>query len=145
MVRFFFAFLILSALLFHEAPVDARRGHAVGQARVGRVHGGNCPRGDVAYAGGQVVWCGYGAQRLATKLVWSKGRHAVAFATRGPRGVTLRVAMMHGRFSGTLLSWPLEVRRNDARAVMWLGRDRVGVGRSAVRPLLVASWRLRNL
>jgi len=138
--------LLLPLILALGTPAAATEKVAAGEARVGRIHGGVCPRGDSAIASGQVLWCGYGAQHMATKMVWSKRKHAVAFATRGARGqLTLRVAMVSGPFSGTLLSWPVTVPRARSLEVMWLGSDRVGVGRNAVRPLLVASWRLRHL
>ncbi len=132
--------MVVCATAHAKAPAPA--------AEVGQLHAGPCRSGDAARAGARVVWCGSGKQRLATDVVWSKGRHAVAFATRTPKGtVTLRVAMVRGPFRGTLLSWPLtQVRRSrEPLSVMWLGRDRVGVGRDQIRPLLVASWRLRNV
>jgi len=144
-MRFLLA-LLLPLTLATGSTASAAEGIGAGEARVGRVHGGVCPRGDAAVASGRVLWCGYGSQHLATRMVWSQRKHAVAFATRGPRGqLTLRVAMVSGPFEGTLLSWPVTMPRSRSLEVMWLGSDRVGVGRNAVRPLLVASWRLRHL
>jgi hypothetical protein len=139
----------LSALILGFLLVLSASEASAVEANVGRLPAGPCPAGAGTYVAGRLVWCGVGRQDVATEVVWSKRRDSVAFATRGPRGrVTLRVAVLHGQFKGTLLSWPImglrRVRRGPL-AVMWLGKERVGLGRNQVRPMLVASYRLRTL
>lgn len=140
--------LVTLALASLVSEGSARAGGAtLGEAEVGTLHDGACRRGQAVYAGERVVFCGGGVHAVAAEPVWSRGRQAVAFATRSRRGrLILRVAVIGGRYRGTLLSWRLRGwRLPGPLSVMWLGHRRIGLGQSPVRPMLVASWRLRNI
>ena len=94
--------------------------------------------------GERVVWCG---SRRVSEVVWSRSRQAVAFATRDRRGLALHVAFVGGLGAGTLLTWPatLELSKGQRPEVTWLSHNRVAMGRTIVRPQLVASWNLRQM
>jgi hypothetical protein len=104
----------------------------------------SCRRGDAVRANGHLVWCG---KKRISEVVWSKSRHAVAFASRSRGRVSLHVAFVGGMGTGTVLTWPaaIELRRGQRPEVTWLGHNRVGMGRTIVRPQLVASWKLRQM
>jgi hypothetical protein len=98
-------------------------------------------------AGGRVVWCAPSSDvRVVTRVVWSRTRHAIAFATETRRGdITLEVVLLGGPADLHSVSWaiPERVRQMGDRgqpAVSWLGPKRVAFGYSEVRPAMVASW-----
>lgn len=99
------------------------------------------------YYGGQRVWrARRRGERVITNVLSSTRRGAVAFATRSRRGrVTLVVVLVAPDVRGHVMTWPIprRTRRRGRPTVMWLGTRKVGFGYSAVRPAVVASWRVR--
>lgn len=99
------------------------------------------------YVGRKAVWRAKSRHtKIITAVRWSRSRDAVAFATRTRRGaVTVKVVLLRGHARGHALSWPVPHRLGNVRkraSVTWIGKRKVAFGRSAVRPDLVASWRL---
>ena len=72
----------LSALILGFLLVFSATEASAVQANVGRLPSGPCPAGAGTYVSGQLVWCKVGRQDVATPVVWSKWKDAVAFATR---------------------------------------------------------------
>jgi hypothetical protein len=108
-----------------------------------------CPAGVAEVrADDRVVWCAPSPDvALITRVVWSRDRRAIAFATEGRRGdTTLEVVLIGGRADLHRVSWPVPrrvraaMRERGEPAVVWLGPQRVGFGHSEIRPALVASW-----
>jgi hypothetical protein len=99
------------------------------------------------YIGRRLVWRASNRHvRVVSRVRWSRSRHALAFVTRNRRGaVTLEVVLMRGHTRGHNMSWPIPARLSRFRrapSVTWLNERRVAFGRSAIRPDLVASWRV---
>jgi hypothetical protein len=98
-------------------------------------------------AEGRVVWCAPRADMaVVTRVVWSRTRHAIAFATESRRGeLTLEVVLIGGPADLHSVSWEIPERVQRMRgggdpSVTWLGPRRVAFGYSEVRPAMVASW-----
>ena len=105
-----------------------------------------CPAGvDEVSAERRVVWCAPSRDvRVASRVVWSDSRHAIAFATESRVGaLTLEVVLVAGRELHNV-SWELpDVRRSPRRGapvITWLGPQRLAFGFSEIRPALVASF-----
>jgi hypothetical protein len=87
-------------------------------------------RGGTVWLDGQRAWRGV----VTSPLVWSARGDALAFAGRDPAGRPRLVVVLDGP---TVMIWPLG---QVARAVVWLGPNRVGAGPSALEPRAVASF-----
>ena len=104
---------------------------------------------NAVYVGRRAIWRGRSTrQRVISNVRWSRSRDAVAFAARGRFGAaTLVVVLVGGGVDGHVMRFPVPARarpRAGRTSVMWLGRRRVGLGRSPVQPDMVASWRVRQ-
>ena len=104
------------------------------------------PRGDASVrVGTRVVWRAASPRtRVASDVVWSRARDAVAFATRDAGGrMELLVVMVGGDLHGQVVSFAIPPRADARRPVVtWLDGQRVLVGASELEPALVASWKV---
>ena len=125
-----------------EAEAHPAGGDAVYLARASRRRSGTARR--------MLVWRSSEHERIVTDLRWSRQRDALAFATRNRRGaMTLVVVLIDGFPGGHVMTWPIPEPRHPTSlpvepTVSWLGRGRVGFGRSEVSPDVVASWQVRQ-
>lgn len=107
------------------------------------------PRGDASVRlGARVLWRAPSpSTRVASDVVWSRARDAVAFATRDGAGrMKLLVVMVGGDLHGQVVSFGIPPRPDAARrpVVTWLDGQRVLVGSSELEPTLVASWKVAS-
>lgn len=131
--------MVVCGLITTAAAVDTARADKPVRVAVAAT-------GRAVYYNGQRVWRAGRGERVISNVLSSHRRGAVAFATRGRRNrVTLVVVLVARDFWGHVMKWPVphRGRRRGAPRVMWLGKRRVGFGYSAVRPAVVASWRVR--
>ena len=122
--------------LLSEGKAKRRRGRFLG------------PAGRRGHQRATVLWRSSEHEHIVTDLRWSRRRDALAFATRDHRGaMTLVVVLVGGTPDGHVMKWPIPAVRRASSVpstptVTWLGRDRVGFGRTELRPDVVASWRV---
>ena len=107
------------------------------------------PRGDASVRlNGRVLWRASSPRtKVASDVVWSRARDAVAFATRDAAGhMKLLVVMVGGDLHGQVVSFAVPARADSLRrpVVTWLDGQRVLVGASELEPSLVASWKVAS-
>ncbi len=143
-----------SPILVAEAVARAHPGGGEAVYLMAQGRAARRPRQVVRRAGrrgrerGTILWRSSEHEHIVTDLRWSRRRDALAFATRDGRGaMTLVVVLVGGAPDGHVMKWPIPTPTRASSGpstptVTWLGRDRVGFGRSRVRPDVVASWRV---
>ncbi len=140
-----FSFVLVTVLLTTIWLGAGNRAQAQHFPPVPRVHKVTAT---AVYYGGERVWrAKRRGERVITPVLSSRQRGAVAFATRTRRGsVTLIVVLVDKAVRGHVMTWviPRRTHKRGRANVMWLGRSKVGFGYSPVRPVVVASWRVRQ-
>ena len=95
-------------------------------------------RGAQVLVDGKAAWQG---RSVTSPVVWSPQGDALAFAGKDRAGrATLVVVLVPSRSEPQALSWPIPRSAEPARAVTWLGQNRLGAGPSELAPRVVATF-----
>lgn len=95
-------------------------------------------RGRAVFIDGQAAWKG---RAVTSPLVWSPHGDAVGFTARDGAGrAALIVVVVAHDAEPAALSWPIPPSAEPARAVTWLGPNRLGAGPSELAPKVIASF-----
>lgn len=99
--------------------------------------------GEAVWIDGRIGWPQAGsslAPRITSDVVWSQKSDAVAFVGREPGGKITLVVILVDELGPIAVTWPVP-SGVSARAVFWLGPQRVAAGPKELEPKIVASWK----
>ncbi len=99
--------------------------------------------GEAVWIDGRIGWPEAGSKltpQIASEVVWSKRGDAVAFIGRERSGAATLVVVLVDELGPIAITWPIP-SGVSARAVFWLGPQRVAAGPEDLEPKIVASWK----
>jgi hypothetical protein len=99
--------------------------------------------GEAVWVDGRIGWPEAGAKlapQITSDVVWSKKGDAVAFVGRERSGMATLVVILLDDLGPIAITWPIP-SGVSARAVFWLGPQRVAAGPKDLDPKIVATWK----